>query len=83
MDFYTVLGDGYVVAYDDYMNLLVVWNGSGTFNVWTKRDEMAWVECEVFTHYEVDNAFQAKQLAKNWIAEQYRIMEEDFEQEAV
>lgn len=82
MDFDTVLGDGYVVAYDDYMNSFVVWNGSATFIVWSQRDENVWVQCEVFTHYEVDNAFQAKKIAKNWIAEQYRIMEEEFEQEA-
>jgi hypothetical protein len=82
MNFDTVLGDGYVVANDDYLNLLVVWNGSATFNVWSKRDENTWVECEVFTHYELDNTFHAKQIAKNWIAEQYRIMEEYFGQEA-
>jgi hypothetical protein len=82
MDFNTVLGNGYVVASDDYMNLLVVWNGSATFNAWSKRDENTWVECEGFTHYEVENAFHAKQIAKNWIAEQYRIMEEYFGQEA-
>lgn len=82
MDFETILGNGYVVAADDWMNFVVVWNGSATFNVWSQRSQTDWAECEGFTHYEVKDAFHAKQIAKNWIAERYTEMEEYFEKEA-
>ena len=82
MDFETLLGNGYVVAADDWMNFVVVWNGSATFNVWSQRSTTDWAECEVFTHYEVRDAAHAKLIARKWIAARYTEMEEYFGQEA-
>ena len=82
MEFETMLGGGYVVAADSWMNVVIVWNGSATFNVWSQRSETDWAECNAFTHYDVQSAFHAKQIAQNWIASQYTEMEEYFGQEA-
>lgn len=80
MDFETMLGNGYVVAADDFMNMVIVWNGSATFGVWSQRSETDWAECDVFTHYGVENAFHAKQIARKWIANQYDAMDRYFDE---
>ena len=36
MTFEQMLGYGYVVAADDFLNAIVVWNGKGTFDVYTE-----------------------------------------------
>lgn len=74
MNFEDVLGGGYVVAADDWMNLMVVWNGSATFNVYSLVSDDTYVAVDVFTR-EVASAFEAKTAARKWIANQYDEME--------
>ena len=82
MEFESMLGNGYVVAADDWMNVVIVWNGSATFNVWSQRSETDWAECDAFTVYDVSDVFEAKRVAKRWIDARYNEMEEYFEREA-
>lgn len=85
MDFETMLGDGYVVAADDWMNVVIVWNGHSTFNVWSQRSPTDWANCDVFTYdagIGVENVWHAKQIALTWIHRQYNEMEQYFGQEA-
>lgn len=82
MEFESMLGNGFVVAADDWMNVVIVWNGSATFGVWSQRSETDWAECDAFTHYDVEDVFHAKAIAENWVAKRYNEMEEYFGQEA-
>lgn len=82
MEFQTMLGNGFVVAADDWMNVVIVWNGSATFGVWSQRSETDWAQCDAFTIYDVTDAFEAKRLARKWIDAKYDEMEQDFGQEA-
>jgi len=75
MTFEDIVDGGYVVAADDWMNMLVVWNGSATFNVWSLVEDNAYREVDVFARYEVSNAFEAKQIARKWLANIYDQME--------
>ena len=75
MTFEDIVDGGYVVAADDWMNMLVVWNGSATFNVWSLVEDNAYREVDVFTRYEISNAFEAKQVARKWLANIYDQME--------
>lgn len=74
MTFEDVLGGGYVVAADSWMNMIVVWNGSATFNVWSHVEGDTYRLAETFTR-KVDNAFNAKTHARKWIAQTYDDME--------
>ena len=66
-----ILDGGYVVAADDWLNMLVVWNGSGTFNVWSHVEGDAYRNVDMFTKYGVANAFEAKCHARKWLANVY------------
>lgn len=74
MTFEDVLGGGYVVAADSWLNMIVVWNGSATFNVWSHVEGDAYRLAETFTR-KVDSAFHAKTIARKWIAQTYDDME--------
>lgn len=69
--------DKYVVAADDWMNMVVVWNGSVTFEVYsnTNGPEYSWQKA--FRH-RCANVFEAKRIAQKWIADQYNMMEAYF-----
>lgn len=73
-----ILDGGYVVAADDWLNMLVVWNGSGTFNVWSHVEGDAYRNTDVFTKYGVANAFEAKRHARKWLANVYDQMERTY-----
>lgn len=77
-----ILDGGYVVAADDWMNMIVVWNGSGTFNVWAHVEGNAYRNTDMFTKYGVANAFEAKRIARNWLANVYDQMDGYFNAEA-
>jgi hypothetical protein len=74
MTFEDIVDGGYVVAADDWLNMLVVWNGSATFNVWSLVEDNAYRSVECFTR-RVSHAFEAKQVARKWLANIYDQME--------
>ena len=55
---------GDVIAYADDLGLVIVWNGSATFNVW--RDGR---EVDVFTVYDIDDIPAAVKTAAEWVNE--------------
>lgn len=73
--------DSYIVAADDWMNVVVEWNGSATSNVRSNVSGDDWVNKDCFTH-RAESAFAAKKVAADWIANQYTQMEVYFEREA-
>ncbi len=77
-----ILDGGYVVAADDWLDAIVVWNGSGTFNVWSSTHSDTYRNVDCFTKYQVSNAFEAKRIARKWIANKYDEMEKYFSEEA-
>jgi hypothetical protein len=77
MTFEDILGGGYVVASDDWLNMTVVWNGSATFNVYAHVSENAYRAVDCFTR-EVVHAYSAKVAARKWLANQYDEMERYF-----
>lgn len=77
-----ILDGGYVVAADDWLNMIVVWNGSGTFNVWSHAEDNAYRNTDCFTKYGVANAFEAKRIARKWLANVYDQMDGYSNQEA-
>ena len=84
-----ILDGGYVVAADDWMNMIVVWNGSATFNVWAQVEGNAYRNTDCFTK-KVDgdgsaggaSAFHAKTIARRWLANVYEEMDGHFNREA-
>lgn len=77
MDFESVLKDGYVVAADDWLGVVVVWDGTTKFEMWRQRDENTWM-CVDWFGTSVDSAFAAKQRARKWLANTYEKMEQFF-----
>ena len=77
MDFESVLKDGYVVAADDWLGVVVVWDGTTKFEMWRQRDVDAWM-CVDWFSTSVENAFAAKQRARKWLAKTYDQMERFF-----
>jgi hypothetical protein len=76
MTFEDIVDGGYVVAADDWLNMLVVWNGSNTFNVWSLADENAYRNVDVFTRYNVITPRMAKDIARKWLANIYDQMQD-------
>ena len=81
MTFEQILDGGYVVAADDWLNMVIVWNGSGTFNVYAHVEGDAYRSTDCFTRA-VANAYEAKLAARKWIANTYDSMERYYGQEA-
>lgn len=71
----SVLETGYVVAADDWMGVIVVWNGSRTFEVHAMIDGVPARVTDTFTR-EVDCAWAAKLAARKWIANVYEEMQD-------
>lgn len=82
MTFEQILNDGYVVAADDWMNVIVVWNGSGTFNVWSHVEDNAYRRTETFMKFGLEDAYEAKLYARKWIQNVYDEMDSYFNREA-
>lgn len=77
-----IVDGGYVVAADDWLNMIVVWNGSATFNVWAHVEGNTYRNTDAFTRYNVSHAHAAKQIARKWLANVYDQMEGYFNWEA-
>jgi len=77
-----ILDDGYVVAADGWMNVVVVWNGSVTFNVYSHVEDREYKHSDTFVHYGCFEVQKAKRVAKNWINGLYDHMEKYFALEA-
>ncbi len=76
MTFEDIVDGGYVVAADDWLNMLVVWNGSNTFNVWSLADENSYRNVDVFTRYNIITPRMAKDVARKWLANIYDQMQD-------
>lgn len=81
MNFEEILGGGYVVAADSWLNAIVVWNGSGTFNVWAHVEGDTFRNTDTFMKFGIENAYQAKLHARKWLANVYNDMEQYMEAE--
>ena len=58
-----ILQTGDVIAYaDDESNMVVIWNGSATFNVYAVG-----TASDVFTHYGVVTISDAVNVARDWL----------------
>lgn len=75
MTFEDIVDGGYVVAADDWLNMIVVWNGHDIFNVWSLADENAYRNVECFTRYNVITPRMAKDVGRKWLANIYDQME--------
>lgn len=70
----SILETGYAVAADDWMGVVVIWNGSGTFEVWTMYEGVPRSLTDTFLR-PVTSAWEAKLAARKWLANQYDEME--------
>jgi hypothetical protein len=64
VSFFDAVQDGFVVANDSFLDMMIVWNGSITFNVFYNWGGSEWQEIDCFT---IDGEF------KNLRHEQYSI----------
>ena len=62
IDVWSSLDDGRVLVYRD-ADLVVLWNTSATFNVFT----VAGLELDVFTHYGINSMADASMVAGAWV----------------
>lgn len=67
-----------VVAADDWMNMIVVWNGHDTFNVWSHVEDDAYRNTDVFTRYNIMTPRMAQVAARKWLANVYDEMERSY-----
>ena len=74
MTFEQMLGYGYVVAADDFLNAIVVWNGKGTFDVYTEDSYRCFRLVVSFTRH-VQTHHEAKKTALKWISAEYNSLE--------
>lgn len=77
-----ILEHGCVVAADDWMNMIVVWNGHDIFNVWSHVEGDAYRNTDVFTRYNIMTPRMAKVAAKKWLANVYDEMDGYYNREA-
>lgn len=77
MNFENVLNDGYVVAADDWLGVVVVWDGKTKFEMFKQRDADTWV-CVDYFGATVATASDAKLRARKWLANTYDKMEQFF-----
>jgi len=75
MNIYEAINGGQVVGADEWLNMIVVWNGGATFNVFSENSNRSWVENDVFTDYKA-NSSNASLKAKKYFE---RIHEEMYE----
>lgn len=75
MRFEKMLGYGYVVVADDFLNAVIVWNGKGTFDVYTEDSYRNYRLVVSFTR-SVQSAQEAKKEALKWIAREYDSLEQ-------
>jgi hypothetical protein len=76
MTFEEIVDSGYVVAADDWLNMIVVWNGHDIFNVWSLADENAYRNVDFFTRYNIITPRMAKDVARKWLANIYDQMQD-------
>lgn len=75
-----ILNEGYLVAADDWMNVIVHWNGSATYVVY-RNVEDAWVPHDRFI-LGTKNTYDAKQKARHYLNGYYNDMAHHFGQAA-
>jgi hypothetical protein len=72
VSFFDAVQDGFVVGVDSFLDMMVVWNGSITFNVFYNWGGSEWQEIDCFT-VDGDGVRDAQKAAKDYFA---RIIEE-------
>ena len=75
MNLERLLEDGVIVAADDWLNMIVIWNGSATFNVWSHVEGDAYRNVDSFTRYNIQNVAMAKLSGRKYLANVYDQME--------
>lgn len=74
MNLEDVLKFGCIVAADDWMEVVVVWNGDRMFEVHHEREDGVWV-CADFWSCNVASVEEAKTRARKYLANLYDKME--------
>ena len=72
VSFFDAVQDGFVVGVDSFLDMMVVWNGSITFNVFYNWGGSEWQEIDCITIH-CDGVLDAQKAAKDYFA---RIIEE-------
>ena len=75
MNLERALGNGYIVASDSWLNVIVVWDGTGWFKMYRQVDTDAWVQVDSVWS-SVFNTYGAKTHAKKLISIKYNELEE-------
>lgn len=74
MNLETAIGNGYIVASDSWLGVVVVWTGATQFDMYRQRDMDTWMHVDSMFSF-VPNAYQAKRQAQKWIDYQYEQLE--------
>lgn len=74
MNLENVIGNGYAVAADSWLNVIVIWDGSGLFKMYRQIDVDAWTQVDSDWIY-VRDAYSAKVQAQRWIDHEYENLE--------
>lgn len=70
-----ILGVGYIVAADEWLNAMVHWDGKTKFEIWCQRDTNAWGLADYFST-DVKDIAAAKLIARKRLAKIYDQMEQ-------
>lgn len=76
---FDALQDGYVVASDPFLDQIVVWNGSATFNVYYSWGKDQWQCIDCFTSYNASSVSDANRIATDYFKMQYEVAAEEHE----
>lgn len=66
VSFFDAVQDGFVVGADSFLDMMVVWNGSGTFNVFYSWNGGQWQEIDCFTNYGIYSFADARKSATDY-----------------
>jgi hypothetical protein len=73
-----IMAHSYIVAADDFMDIMIGWNGAGTFTSYREVEFGDYKAVDCFTTYDAKNARDAAFYAQQFIDKMY----EDLEAEA-
>ena len=80
-----VLDYGYIIASEPELGSILTWNGSAIFLWWnpiaSNSGETLWSNDDIKTVYEVTTIHEAERIAKGWIEEVWKDIEDDSEDE--
>lgn len=72
-----IMAHSYIVAADDFMDIMIAWNGAGTFNTYREVELGEYKVVECFTNYNAKDARDAAFYAQQFIDKLYEYFEEE------